>query len=575
MLELAQGDDEIGVLVIDDDEDDREYLRRLLGRAGRPVAICEAPDLVRAREVLASRSVDCVIVDYRLGALTGLELWGELQAALPPFCPAIMVTGLGDEEVAAAALRAGVSDYLIKGHLDGGRLSQSLEHAVRHSRLERRLHNLAFYDALTGLASRSLFSDRLQQVIDASDRGAGHPALAYIDLDKFKAINDRHGHPAGDQVLVEVARRLRAAIRPQDTAARLGGDEFAVILAGVPSPADCHQIVTRLADRLAAPIALEAGGEVSVTASIGVVVVEDRDTTADTVVRHADHMMYEVKRAGRRGIQFFDPTVEAGVNSVRRELEGVARALERDELVLAYQPKVKLESGELVGLEALLRWRHPERGLLTPEKFWTALQHRQLCSRIGDWVLRTAVAQLAAWRLLGLRTSVSVNVAAHHFLAPEFPEHLEALLKSYPELPAHALELELLETEGLEDLPRAVEVMTRCKALGVTIAIDDFGTGHSSLAYLRSLPLDVLKIDRSFVINMFANHNDQAIVRGIIGMCTAFGHHVVAEGVETEAHARKLVEFGCAVGQGFGIARPMPAGELWQWWATRRGIATA
>lgn len=562
----------IGLLLIDDDEEDRAIVKHALRHVHCQASISEAASKNEACAVLGLRNIDCILIDYRMGECNGLDLWTEIRHMLPPFCPAILITGVGAEDVAASALRHGFSDYISKGNMDGDRLAQSIRRAISHARIEQRLNELAFHDALTGLASRALFCDRLQQAIDNMARNSVQQALAFFDLDKFKMINDRFGHQAGDAVLIEIARRLRSELRPSDTAARFGGDEFAIILSDIQSGAICHQILSRILKKLCQPIAIDSElcPSISVTASVGVVIIENQDMSAEIVLRHADHVMYEVKRAGGTGIRFFDATVDATVQLAQKEKDSFIRGMDNGEFTLYYQPKMNMVTHELIGCEALLRWAHPTLGILTPDRFWNALQDGKINRRVGEWVACSALEQLTKWQVQGLQTQVSINLAVQHFMDHAFIAMLSELLRAFPLLPPQALEIELLETEGIQDIAKATCIMNRCKEMGVTFAIDDFGAGHSSLTYLRHLPMDVLKIDRSFVCNMLGNSNDQAIVRGITSMGQAFARRVIAEGVESASHADKLIEFGCIYGQGFGIAYPMPASDLHSWWVNYR-----
>ena len=570
---------QLRLLVVDDDDVDRERVRRMLLRTAPDATVVEACDPEETLALLQEQAFDCMIVDYRLGRLTGLDLMDLIREVVPQRCATIMVTGLGDEEIAGAAVRSGINDYLTKNQLDPVGLMRSVTGAMRRTALERRLHELAYYDALTGLASRTLLTDRLQQLIARRAREPGMlAALAYIDLDHFKPINDRHGHHAGDQVLGVIAQRLKGAIRASDTAARLGGDEFALLLTEVESAEDCEAVLERISRLLREPIRLDGrsdGQTVQVTASIGVVLIQDDSLEADSVLRHADHMMYEVKNAGREGVRFFDPQVERRLKAAHDELEAVAAGLRDGEFELFYQPQIDLATRAPTGLEALIRWRHPQRGLLAPDAFWNALQHKKLSATLGEWVIASACRQIDAWLAAGLRLKVSVNVSVHHLLHPSFAARLGAILAATPSVPPGYLELEILETVAIDDFESTVAVIEACKALGVSVALDDFGTGYSSLTHLRSLPLDALKIDRSFIASMLDSPSDQAIVLGILGLCRAFNRRAIAEGVESEAHIRRLVELGCHCGQGYGIARPMPAAEVAGWIERQRACVAA
>jgi len=439
---------------------------------------------------------------------------------------------------------------------------------------QSQLERIAHYDALTGLPNRVLLADRLEQAIVHTRRRDNLMALVYLDLDGFKGVNDRYGHEAGDELLVVVSRRLKAALREGDTLARLGGDEFVAVLADLGDPSECNAVLTRLLLAAAAPVQI-GDAAVQVSASLGVTLYPPDGGDPDTLLRHADQAMYQAKEAGRNRYQLFDPEHDRQARSQRESLQRMQAALERGEFVLHYQPRVNLRSGAVLGAEALIRWQDPERGLLFPADFLPGLENSELIVRLGEWVLETALAQMASWRRAGLDIAVSVNIAAHHLQQDDFLARLRAALAAYPDLPPGRLELEVLETDALDDVARVSCVMEACRALGVDFALDDFGTGYSSLTYLRRLPATVLKIDRSFVRDMLCDAEDLAIVEGVIGLAAAFRRTVIAEGVETAEHGALLMKLGCDLAQGYGIARPMPAAELPDWVRRWRPVRAA
>jgi EAL domain-containing protein (putative c-di-GMP-specific phosphodiesterase class I) len=354
--------------------------------------------------------------------------------------------------------------------------------------------------------------------------------------------------------------------------ARLGGDEF-VLLIEASSEEEGRLAVERLLGVIAAPLAsLEGKQPVQVSASVGATIYPLDRADADTLLRHADHAMVGAKQAGRSGYLFFDAEHSRQTEARFAALGRVQEALDGGEFLLRYQPKVDMESGVVLGVEALLRWRHPQEGLVAPGRFLPLIEHTSLSARLGDWVLEQAITQLAAWRRAGLDLSVSVNVSARHLQAPRFAERLEELLAPHPATLAAHLELEVLETAALADVAYTRALMERCRAFGVRFALDDFGTGYSTLTYLRRLPLDVLKVDRSFVHHMLDDREDLAIVEGVVGLARTFGCTAVAEGVESAEQAARLVALGCRIGQGNGIAEPMPAAEVPAWVRGYRGI---
>ncbi|MDP2795042.1 MAG: EAL domain-containing protein [Sulfurisoma sp.] len=434
---------------------------------------------------------------------------------------------------------------------------------------ERRLERMAHYDALTGVPNRVLLADRMHQAIAQTLRAGHLMAVCYLDLDNFKPVNDTHGHEAGDRLLVEMAQRLKDCLRGGDTVARLGGDEFVLLLPELEQIEECEAVLGRVLEAAARPV-IVAGQSVNVSASIGLTLFPFDDADPDTLLRHADQAMYQAKQAGRNRYHLFDAEHDRRARAHHEALGRVEEALRQREFVLHYQPKVDMRLGRVVGAEALIRWLHPERGLLSPGEFLPAIEDTDLIVALGDWVIDTALAQMSVWRAAGLDLEVSVNVAARHLQRDDFVSRLKELLAAHPDTPAEYLELEVLETAALEDMGRVSRVIEECRDLGIGFAIDDFGTGYSSLTYFKALPADTLKIDQSFIRDMLKDPDDLAIVEGIIGLTEVFRRKVIAEGVETVEHGIALLGLGCDLAQGYGIARPMPAADLAGWVQTWR-----
>jgi diguanylate cyclase (GGDEF)-like protein len=428
------------------------------------------------------------------------------------------------------------------------------------------LDRVAHFDPLTHLPNRRLLSDRLKQALLRSDRSGRSTAICFLDLDGFKTINDQFGHGVGDLVLVGVAQHLGTVLRADDTLARLGGDEFVLLLSEIQSTEECTHILDRVLQTTRLPIQAE-GQQLSLSVSIGVSLYPSDQADPDILLRHADMAMYQAKQAGKNRYQLFDTEMDRMAHARRAFLDQLECALDGAEFVLHYQPQVDLGSGEVVGTEALVRWQHPTRGLLPPSEFLNELNGSHLEARLGEWVIETALQQLRSWQALGLLTRVSVNISANHLLRADFCERLAQALARYPDVSAAQLELEVLETAAIGEMHQAVDILLACRNLGVRFALDDFGTGYSSLTYLRQLPVHTLKIDQSFVRDMLVDPDDLGIVRGIIELAKVFGRQVVAEGVETQAHGEALCQLGCPQVQGYGIARPLPAGEVPGWCA--------
>ena len=453
-------------------------------------------------------------------------------------------------------------------HSDGRpyRMAGSYQDVSAQHAYETQLETAAHYDALTGLPNRVLLSDRLRQMVSRCRRTGLSAVVVYLDLDGFKAVNDQHGHEAGDRLLVTVAQRMRAALRETDTMARLGGDEFVAVLCELDGLDAALPLIDRLL--LACDESLvDATGVLQVSASAGVTVYpqDDDDLHADQLLRQADQAMYQAKLAGKHRYCFFDAELDRSTRNRQQHLNRIGDALRRREFVLFYQPKVSMRDGAVLGVEALLRWQHPSDGLLPPGAFLPVVESQALGVELGEWVIEEALAQLARWRAQGLALQVSVNVSAQHLQSGRFVSSIGAALGRYPELPADSLIIEVLETSALRDIERVAQIIHECRRLSVRFALDDFGTGYSSLTYLKRLPADELKIDQSFVRDMLEDPEDLSILEGVLGLATAFDRSVVAEGVETEEHGLLLLKLGCAVGQGYGIARPMPAEALPSW----------
>ena len=435
---------------------------------------------------------------------------------------------------------------------------------------QHQLEHIAHYDLLTGMPNRVLLADRLHQAIVQSQRRQRRIGVVFLDLDGFKSVNDTHGHVVGDSLLITVAQRIRGALRESDTLARIGGDEFVAVLVDLEGSHDCEPLLDRMLKAAAAPVRV-GDTLLQVSASMGVTIYPQDGSEPELLIRHADQAMYLAKQAGKNRYHLFDVVMDAAVKTQRESLEHIRQALQAGQFELHYQPKVNMRSGAVVGAEALIRWRHPQRGLLAPGVFLPVVEDHPLSVDMGEWVIDSALAQMERWHLQGLDIPVSVNVGARQLQMTEFVTRLAGLLARHPLVQAHWLELEVLETSALEDMAQVHEVMHACHNLGVGFALDDFGTGYSSLTYLKHLPADTLKIDRSFVLGMLGDPNDLAIVEGIIGLANAFRRHVIAEGVETSAHGERLLALGCELAQGYGIARPMPAADIPAWVAAWAG----
>ncbi|WP_457421594.1 putative bifunctional diguanylate cyclase/phosphodiesterase [Roseateles sp. P5_E7] len=437
------------------------------------------------------------------------------------------------------------------------------------------------YDVATGLPNRDEFMRLMHQAMSAANRDNFKLVIAVIDLDDFARVNAVHGQLVADAVLLQLSGRLQATLRgargawpdTADQLARLHGDEFAVLLR-VQTPEEAQRAVDRLLGLLSTPVAIREsrigdGLALEIGASMGATLYPLDDADPETLLRHAGHALYRAKHAGRSVVQFHDPTLdqrdEAGLIALAR----LQRALDGGELLLHYQPQIDLRNGQVMGVEALLRWQHPERGLLTPAHFLPLLETSGLAVQVGDWVIEQALAQAAAWRRDGINGGrglpVSVNVGARQLSHPDFPQRLQELLQRQPPDVAALLHLDVLESDALAETPATQALIQRCMALGVGVALDDFGAGYSHLASLKRLTVDTLKLDRSYVQGMLGDAQDLSLVESVIGLARNIGCAVLAKGIESRAHSRELLRLGCRLGQGNGIAAAMPPGSLPAW----------
>ncbi len=415
-----------------------------------------------------------------------------------------------------------------------------------------------------------LLADRLQQAMTQVQRRGQPLAVAFLDLDGFKAINDNHGHDAGDALLVQVASRMKGVLRESDTLARLGGDEFVAVLLDLADPKASEPILARLLEAASQPV--HVGDLVlKVSASLGVTFYpQGENVDADQLLRQADQAMYQAKLSGKNRYHVFDSERDRSARGRHESIEHIRHALIAGEFVLYYQPKVNMRTGMVLGAEALIRWQHPERGLLPPAVFLPVIEDHPLAVEVGEWVIDTALTQIEIWRAAGLNIPVSVNVGARQMQQLDFVKGLLKNFAAHPTVRPSELELEVLETSALEDVARVSETIRACREIGVRFALDDFGTGYSSLTYLKRLPVALLKIDQSFVRDMLDDPDDLAILQGVLRLASAFRREVIAEGVETIEHGTLLLHLGCEQAQGYGIARPMPAAALPGWAAAWR-----
>jgi len=430
--------------------------------------------------------------------------------------------------------------------------------------VNEKLKFAANYDPLTHLPNRNLLADRMQQALIKAQRNSKQIAIAFLDLDGFKEVNDAYGHDIGDEFLCLVANRFKTAIREDDTLARFGGDEFVLILDDLDSHHQATEILQRILSSITEIFIIE-NKRLSITVSIGVTFFPQDNSHADILIRHADQAMYRAKEQGKNCIHEFDFENDVAIKLQYRELEYIINGFNNNEFLLFYQPKINMESNEIIGLEALVRWQARTEGVLSPFRFLPYIEEEPIAIELGKWVIDLAIHQHNEWLRLGIVIPISVNVSPLQLQHEDFIKQLNEILFLNTSFQAGQLEFEILESSIIKDTQHIAEVISQCKQLGIRFSLDDFGTGFSSLSYLRKLKTDVIKIDQSFVIDMLDDMDDQAIVKSVIELSKTFGRSVIAEGVETQEHGRQLLKMGCQLAQGFGIARPMPASSIPEW----------
>ncbi|MFH2210731.1 MAG: EAL domain-containing protein, partial [Pseudomonadota bacterium] len=433
---------------------------------------------------------------------------------------------------------------------------------------DERIHHLAFYDPLTGLPNRRLLMDRAEHALASSTRTREYGALLFIDLDNFKTLNDTQGHVVGDQLLIEVGKRLVACVREVDTVSRLGGDEFVLLLEDLgheeeSAAALAESIAEKIRAHLGQPFQLEGlPQECDTSSSIGLTLFRNQESSLNTLFKQADLALYQAKDAGRDTLRFFNPAMQASLEARTAMERALRKGLEQREFQLYYQPLVN-PAGKCLGAEALLRWLPPDRESVSPDQFIPLAEETGLIIPIGSWVLKTACAQLKAWErhVATNELSLSVNISARQFLQPDFSSRVEHALAESGANPAR-LKLELTESVVLQNVDEAIERMNSIRALGIRLSLDDFGTGYSSLSYLKKLPVEEVKIDRSFVRDIMQDPDDAAIVRAVLALSHSLNLSVVAEGVETDQQLAFLTQYGCRIFQGYLFSRPIPEDEF-------------
>ena len=555
------------ILVVDDDPGSRLLMRVSLQKAGYRVA--EAGDGLEALEAFERLKPDALLLDVLMPRMDGYETCRAIrQTTLGQYRPILMVTGLDDVEAIHHAFDSGATDFITKP-INWAVLGYRLKYMLRASDAfndvvakKKQIQELAFFDHLTGLANRKLFKDTLDDALAQSARDGTQLAVLFMDLDRFKTVNDTLGHHIGDYLLKEVAERVSSCIRETDTfsraikkkakryISRMGGDEFTLMLPGLKDPEDAGRVAQRINEALAEPFILE-GTEVFISTSIGISVYPHDGTNAEELMKHADLAMYAVKARGRNNFQFFRTDLDSKARE-RLEFENdLRKAVGSEEFVLYYQPQIDLANGQIIGAEALSRWHHPDRGDVPPQDFVPAIEELGLITPFTDWVFRRAGLDHCLWRNCGCPPlRIAVNISSKQFLHQKIADKIASIASTYSFSPEF-LELELTESVLAERNTQVLDTLQRIKNMGLRLSVDDFGTGYSSLVYLKAFPLDRIKIDRFFIKDILTSPQDTAIVRAIIAMAHSMDMKVIAEGIETKEQFELLRELGCDYGQGF------------------------
>jgi diguanylate cyclase (GGDEF)-like protein len=539
------------VLVASDDEAVFDSVREAL--RGTVFSVAHVPDVDSVQEILASERPDALLLDLEHCSEDGdfdlVQLMGIFLTI-----PTVALLDKLEPTVAVDLARLGAQDVRVKSDVKTGWIAVAIECAISRAETAR-------YDHLTGLPNRGLLFDRLDHAITQARRYENEIAVLFVDLDRFKFVNDTMGHEAGDVLLIEIAKRIRECLRESDTVARLGGDEFIAVVPHLDSDISAAKVAAKLVESLSEPMEI-SGNMVSVSPSIGISLYPTDGENGNDLIKFADVAMYQAKQSGGSGYQFYRP--DLNTDALRRIGLGVAlqRAIREEQLELHYQPQLDVQTGQVIGVEALVRWRHPERGLVPPDQFVPLAEELGLMVPMGDWILEEACCQLKKWQDMGIHgLRMAVNLSAYQFNRESLNEHVLKWVEKSG-ITAQDLELELTEGSVMRDPEATAKTLQALSDAGVCIAIDDFGTGYSSLSYLKRFAVHALKIDRSFISEVTSDPNDAAIVKTVIGLARHFDLRVVAEGVETYDQLAFLRENKCRYVQGYLIARPAPAEEI-------------
>lgn len=548
------------ILLVEDDSDDAEFLRLSLLQHNGSVYVTRTARLVDAAAALGNDRFDVVLLDLHLPDGSGVECVEAIQQA-DAAVPIVVLSGLGDEDYAVEILNRGVQDYLVKWEGDGRTILRAIRYAIERKRAEVKLNYLARYDSLTGVPNRQYLRDQLERATARAARSGKKLALLLLDLDRFKMVNDTLGHELGDVLLRSVVQRLKACLRDDDLLARLGGDEFAILFEGVDDLGAVETVAAKIVNGFQQPFHV-GGRQVSVTASAGISVCPTDSADPSALLNSADIAMYQAKEQGRNTYEFFASSMHEEILRYHRLETDLKNAIAEQQFELVYQPQFGLTDHRIHAVEALLRWHHPTRGLVSPNDFISVAEESGYIIPLDLWVIEQVCRQLKSWEREGAPVPrVAINVAAVHFHQRGFPEDVRNILQFHSIDPG-LIELELTEHSLMEDTEGTQACLRALKDIGVRLAIDDFGAGYSCLSYLRSFPLDVLKIDRSFVSDVHTSEDAQAICGAILSIAQQMSLDAIAEGIETEQQLAFFTKQGCPLGQGFYFSRPVSPEQI-------------
>ncbi len=544
------------LLLVEDNPADADFLAASLRRqrAG-DIELVNVQTLAEAAAQLGLDKFDVVLLDLHLPDGSGLQCLDAIQA-VDNEIPIVVLSGQDDEEFAVSILNKGAQDYLVKWEGQGRTILRSIRYAIQRKKSDIRLNYLAQYDPLTGIPNRQFFNDQLTRATARARRDGRKVTLLFLDLDEFKVVNDTLGHDTGDRLLKEVADRIRRTVRTGDVVARLGGDEFAVLLEGLSGPREVEAVAAGLLDVVSRPYHI-AERQLMITTSIGITMYPNDNADSQMLLKNADIAMYQAKGNGKNNFTFFHQKMHADLMEYHALEHDIREALQLGQFHLAYQPKVNVHINQLQGLEALLRWTSPTRGNVGPSEFIPVAEESGHIIPLGYWVLDEVCRTVKSWQDKGLTVvPVSVNVSARQFQQPDFHKRVADTLSKHG-IEAGLIEIELTEGLFMDDTEAALRELAQLKKIGLRISIDDFGTGYSCLSYLRRFPIDVLKIDRSFVQEIGSSRDGESIIDAIISLAKSLRLETVAEGVETPAQLNYLLDHGCHVVQGYLFGKPM------------------